>query len=1002
MFGIQWIWTALVLAAVCFLLQELFFMKKRKRLPPGPKGLPILGNLHMLGKNPHQDLCKLARKHGPIMHLRFGYVPAIVVSSPEAAEKFLKTYDQVFASRPYHEGSWYVSYEQRNLIFGPYGPYWRNMRKLCILQLLSNQKINSFQPMRRKEVGALVESLKTAASDSSVVDLSAAISSLGANIGCLMIFGKKYMDKDIDDRGFKDVVTEVMHVGALPNLGDFFPGLGVLDLQGITRRFKALSKVFDSFFERVIDEHEQSQEQKQTKDFVDIMLEIMHSGESEFEFDRRNIKAILLDMLITSMDTSVTAVEWAISDLLRHPECMRKLQKELGKKVGLDRIVEESDLENLEYLNMVLKESMRLHPVAPLLLPHESMEDCTVHGFHIPRKSRIIINVWAIGRDPNVWHNPESFIPERFKENNVDFRGQDFRLIPFGSGRRSCPGLQLGLTVFRFVLAQLVHCFDWKLADDIHPTELDMSEAFGLVTSRAQHLSGSTIQLIWNKKKKKNMMPPIWIHTVFVVLAISFLTVVMKKKNRNPLPPSPKGLPILGHLHLLGKNPHQDLHKLSNEHGPIMHLKFGFVSNIVVSTPHAAEQFLKTNDLVFASRPPHEAAKQISWGQRNLSFAKYGPYWRDMRKLCTLNLLSNLKISSFQSMRKQEIGFFVESLKRAAINREVVDISAEVAALNADMSCLMVLGKKYEDKEFDERGFKAVIKEGMQLTATPNLADYFPILGVLDLQGLKRRMKAIAKVFDGFFEKIIDEHEENPNHGDRQSDDFVYTMLHLMKSGESGFPFDRRHIKATLLDMLAGSMDTSATVVEWILSELLKHPQVMKKLQKELEEIVGLERMVEESDLDNMKYLDMVVKEAMRLHPVAPLLIPHASVQDCVVDGFHIPKDSRVIVNVWTIGRDPNAWSSPNEFIPERFVGSKLDVKGHDFQLLPFGSGRRGCPGMQLGLTVVRLLVAQLVHCFDWELPDKMLPEDLDMTEEFGLVVTRAKHLMAIPTYRLK
>ncbi|XP_027179618.1 cytochrome P450 CYP736A12-like [Coffea eugenioides] len=488
MMSIHWLWTALALAAIWFFLQDLFLMKKRKRFPPGPKGLPIIGNLHLLGKNPHQDLAKLAKKHGPLMHMRFGYVPAIIVSSPEAAEKFLKTYDQVFASRPYHEASWYIAYEQRNLTFGQYGPYWRNMRKLCILQLLSSHKINSFLPMRGEEVGKLVKSLKHAASDGASVDLSAAISSLGANMSCLMIFGKKYMDKDFDDRGFRDVIQESLHVAAMPNLGDYFPLLGVLDLQGLTRRFKALAKVFDNFFDKIIDEHLESKEHKQTKDVVDIMMGIMQSGEAEFEFDRRHIKAILLDLLVASMDTSVTAVEWAISELLRHPEAMRKLQKELEEKVGLERIVEESDVEGLEYLDMVIKESMRLHPVAPLLLPHESMEDCTVDDFHIQKKSRIIINVYAIGRDPSVWPDPEIFVPERFRDSNIDLRGQDFRLIPFGSGRRICPGLQLGLTVVRFVLAQLVHCFNWELADNIQPTDLDMSEAFGIVTSRAKHL----------------------------------------------------------------------------------------------------------------------------------------------------------------------------------------------------------------------------------------------------------------------------------------------------------------------------------------------------------------------------------------------------------------------------------------------------------------------------------------------------------------------------------
>ncbi|CDP12934.1 unnamed protein product [Coffea canephora] len=408
MMSIHWLWASLALAALCHFLQDLFLMKKRRGLPPGPKGLPVIGSLHLLGKNPHQDLAKLAKKHGPIMYMRFGYVPTIIVSSPEAAEKFLKTYDQVFAGRPYHEASWYIAYEQRNLTFGQYGPYWQNMCKLCILQLLSSHKINSFRPMRRQEVGTLVKSLKQAASDGAAVDLSALISSLGTNMSCLMIFGQKYMDKDFDDRERVPSLQDrqkrrglcTLHVGSMPNIGDYFPLLGVLDLQGLTCQFKVLAKVFHDFFDKIIDEHLECKEQKQTKDFVDIMMEIIQSGTSEFEFDRRHVKAVLFNSSVglTFMGADHFFVA-AILELLRHPAAMRKLQKELEEKVGLERIVEESDLEGLEYLDMLVKESMRLHPVGPLMLPHE------------------------------------------FKDSDIDLRGQDFRLTPFGSGRRICPGL---------------------------------------------------------------------------------------------------------------------------------------------------------------------------------------------------------------------------------------------------------------------------------------------------------------------------------------------------------------------------------------------------------------------------------------------------------------------------------------------------------------------------------------------------------------------------------
>ncbi|KAH9718387.1 hypothetical protein KPL71_022205 [Citrus sinensis] len=379
--------------------------------------------------------------------------------------------------------------------------------------------------------------------------------------------------------------------------------------------------------------------------------------------------------------------------------------------------------------------------------------------------------------------------------------------------------------------------------------------------------------------------------------------------------------------------------------------------------------------------------------------APYGSYWRKVRKICTQNLLSNAKINYFQPIRKEELDLLIDYFKEAARARCVVDISAKLSALSANMTCRMVLGKKCSDYEFDERGFENVVQEGMELIGKPNLGDYIPQITGLDLQGLTKRLKAVAKAYDAFLEKIIDEHVQSKD--ENRTEDFVDVMLSFEGSEDTEKKIEREHIKAIVLDMLAGAMDTSPTVVEWALSELIKHPAVMKKLQRELENIVGLKRMVEESDLENLEYLDMVVKETLRLHPVAPLMAPHESMEDCTVNGFHIPKKSRVIVNAWAIGRDPKAWNDPEKFFPERFVGSSVDVRGRDFQLLPFGSGRRACPGMQLALTVVKQVTAQLVHCFDWELPEGMLPTELDMTEEFGLVTYRAKHLLAVPSYRL-
>ncbi|XP_018809611.1 cytochrome P450 71AU50-like [Juglans regia] len=496
-----------------------------------------------------------------------------------------------------------------------------------------------------------------------------------------------------------------------------------------------------------------------------------------------------------------------------------------------------------------------------------------------------------------------------------------------------------------------------------------------------------------------------WTWTIIpvIVMLAGYLLRECAWKSRNQskkLPPGPRRFPVFGNLHLLmGEFPHRDLHRLAQKHGPIMYLRLGLKPAIVASSAQAAELFLKAHDHVFASRPTLETAKHISYDQKSLVLAPYGSYWRNIRKMCSLELLTSHKMNSFRSMRKEELGLLINFLQEAATNCVVVDLSAKVFSLNANMACRMVVGKKYMDSDLGLRGFKAVIQEVMQLSAAPNLADCIPFIASLDCQGLTRRMKAVSKTINDFLEKIIDEHVQSKD--ENKTNDFVDAMLNLVGSKELAYNIERSNIKAITLDMLVASVDTSATAIEWVLSELMKHPRVMKKLQKELENVVGLERMVEEADLDRLEYLDMVVKETFRVHPVAPLLIPHQGMKDCTVNGFHIPRNSRILINTWAIGRDPSVWNDAEVFFPERFVGSSIDLRGRDFELLPFGSGRRGCPGMQMGLLVVRLVIAQLIHCFDWELPDNMLPTDLDMTEEFGLSAPRAKHLLAIPAYRL-
>ncbi|KAL3716260.1 hypothetical protein ACJRO7_007943 [Eucalyptus globulus] len=450
------------------------------------------------------------------------------------------------------------------------------------------------------------------------------------------------------------------------------------------------------------------------------------------------------------------------------------------------------------------------------------------------------------------------------------------------------------------------------------------------------------------------------------------------------LPPGPPPLPIIGKLHQLGNLPHRRLHSLAKSHGPIMFLRLGNKPTVVVSSPEVAEVVLRTHDGIFSGRPSADVLRHLSYGNKGM-LGESGTYWRGVRKLCALQLLSPAKVESFAPMRREELGRVVRRVRAAAAACEAVDVSAEVGQLTGDLACRMILGYSTNDKF----NLKPGMREFLNLAGAFNWADYVPLLGALDLQGITRRAKAVNRAVDTVLEDIIREHEEDTT--GKFKGDFIDTLLAGMGHPINGSPQDepvhvmgRTNIKAIALDMIAASYESSSTD------------------RRELEATVGLGRTVEEADLPKLNYMDMVVKESFRLYPPGPLLIPHESTEGIEMGGYYIPKGTRVIVNAWALGRDADTWAEdPEEFHPERFANSGVDVKGRDFQLIPFGSGRRRCPGMHLGLVNFRLVLAQLVHCFDWELPAGTSPSELDMSEDFGLSMPRTKPLILRPSYRL-
>ncbi|XP_023516810.1 cytochrome P450 CYP82D47-like [Cucurbita pepo subsp. pepo] len=501
---------------------------------------------------------------------------------------------------------------------------------------------------------------------------------------------------------------------------------------------------------------------------------------------------------------------------------------------------------------------------------------------------------------------------------------------------------------------------------------------------------------------------------LYALFHIAWTSITHRTNKR--LPPEAGGaLPVIGHLHKLSTTEptHKTLAKMADAYGPIFTIRLGMSRALIVSNWEIVRECFTTNDRIFASRSKTLASKLLAYNYAAVGVSSYGPYWRHVRKITTLKLLTNHRLEQLQHIRISEVQSSIKKLHelcadKGSNGKVLVEMKTWFGDLTLNTIFKMVVGKRFSTdfEGSDAAQCREALRDFLELFGVFVPSDSFPFLSWLDVGGYKKAMKRTAKVLDEMLAKWVEEHrEKKKNLGEggviTMEHDFMDGMLSTINgAGElAGFDVDTV-TKATCLTVLLGGGDSTLITMTWALSLLLNNEEALKKAQLELDEKVGRSRQVKESDVNNLPYLQAIVKETLRLYPVMPLLLSHESVEDCTVSGYHIPAKTRLIVNVQKLQLDPNVWENPSEFRPERFLTNhtKFDMRGQNMQLMPFGSGRRMCPGISFALQLIHFALASLLHEFEIGRPSEEL---LTMEEGFGLTLPRKTPLEVVLRPRL-
>nr|KAG5688577.1 hypothetical protein BaRGS_002792 [Batillaria attramentaria] len=917
--------------------------RKRYKLPPGPYGLPIVGYLPFFGKEPPVTFNLLRRTYGDVISISMGSSPAVVVNGREAINEALVTRGDAFSDRPDFT-TVRLGDRYNNIAFSSYSAAWKLHRKIVknVLHVFAGGRNNPTEDVVQTEALVVVKEFLAHGDRDFCPKQTLRVSA--SSVMYQLIYGKHLNIRN--DRDFDDVLKDLSDFerdAAAGNMIDVMPWLRFIIPWKLAPLIRGFQRAFERR-ERKRAEHEAGFDENHLRDIVDGLINTRNKLTEQDKAAGLSDKVVVSspDVLLGAGTGTVSCtLLWLILLMAAHPEVQEKLFKEIDSVIGQGRLPTLGDRPNLPYVQATITEVLRFSSPLPMSLPHATLRDTTLKGFDIPAGTVVLINLYSVSREEELWGDPESFRPERFldAEGRLNI-SKTRKVMPFSAGTRRCVGEFLALTnLFLYVTTMMQRVRFYKPAGVPRYT-LDAQFSF-----------------------MRDPVPYTATAVIFMVTLVTVKLIAAINRKRYKLPPGPYGLPVFGYLPFFGKEPPVTFNLLRRTYGDVISISMGSFPAVVVNGQEAINEALVTRGDAFSDRPDFTT---VRFGERhgNISFSSYTAAWKLHRRIVknVLHVFAGGRNHPTEDIVQTEaLGVVKEFLAhgdQGFCPKQILRVSV------SSVMYQLIFGKHLNIR--NDRDFDDVLKglvDFERSAAAGNMIDVMPWLRFI----IPWKLAPLINFFERELmrrERKVSEHETGfgENHLRDITDGLIDARNKLTEQDKATGLSDERVVSSTT-ELLGAGTGTVSCTLYWFILLMVAYPEVQEKLFKEIDSVIGQGRLPTLGDRPNLPYVQATITEVLRFSSPLPMSLPHATLRDTTLRGFDIPAGTVVLINLYSVSREEELWGDPETFRPERFLDAegRLDVS-KTRKVMPFSAGIRRCVGEFLALTNLFLYVTTMMQ----------------------------------------